>query len=197
MNKIIPLLSVFCLLYSCTGSDKSYILSITEQHKQYAASFTDTTQSPLDSAEQITFKGVSHFMPDKNYKVTAKVLWLPYTGIVELPHSRGDFRPYFQAAQLNFTIYGNDYSLIGYQNEKMRTQRILFVPFADVTNGNETYGGGRYMDISYMPNASETVMDFNLSYYPYCAYSHRYSCPIVPKENSLDIAIRAGERNID
>jgi uncharacterized protein (DUF1684 family) len=53
------------------------------------------------------------------------------------------------------------------------------------------------MDISYMPNASETVMDFNLSYYPYCAYSHRYSCPIVPKENALDIAIRAGERNID
>jgi len=126
MNKIIPLLSVFCLLYSCTGSDKSYILSITEQHKQYAASFTDTTQSPLDSAEQITFKGVAHFIPDKNYKVTAKVLWLPYTGIVELPHSRGDFRPYFQAA-----------------------------------------------------------------------HSHRYSCPIVPKENALDIAIRAGERNID
>lgn len=195
MNKIILALSWLPVLIGCNKTDKAYIQSVTKQHKQYAATFSDSTQTPLDAAERLSFNGIFHFAPDEHFKVKAKVLWLPNTGAIELPHSRGDFRPYFQAAQLNFTLYGIAYSLIGYQNEKMRTQRILFVPFADATNGKETYEGGRYLDISYSPNASETEVDFNLSYYPYCAHSHRYSCPKVPVENNLSIAITAGERN--
>jgi hypothetical protein len=36
------------------------------------------------------------------------------------------------------------------------------------------------------------TIDFNKAYNPYCAYNHNYSCPIVPLENDLEIAINAG-----
>ena len=72
----------------------------------------------------------------------------------------------------------------GYENS-------LFVPFTDLTNGKETYGGGRYMDVE-IPEGDSIVLDFNKAYNPYCAYSTNYSCPIPPKENDLPISINAG-----
>ncbi len=70
----------------------------------------------------------------------------------------------------------------------------VFVPFKDATNGAETYGAGRYLDI---PAADDGTydLDFNLSYAPFCAYSPSYSCPLPPRENWLTVRIEAGERN--
>ena len=70
----------------------------------------------------------------------------------------------------------------------------LFLPFLDATNGIETYGGGRYLDVYIFENQTNIKIDFNLSYNPYCAYSHRYSCPIPPHENTLTVEINAGEK---
>jgi hypothetical protein len=56
-----------------------------------------------------------------------------------------------------------------------------------------TYGGGRYVDTS-IPKGSQIILDFNLAYNPYCAYSYRYSCPIPPEENTLSFPITAGEK---
>ena len=80
------------------------------------------------------------------------------------------------------------------QDEKYRD--YLFIPFTDLTSGNESYAGGRYFDFKssdILDNKFE--LDFNKAYNPYCAYiSNRYSCPIPPKENNLSVAIRAGEK---
>jgi len=67
----------------------------------------------------------------------------------------------------------------------------LFLPFSDTTNGNETYIGGRYIDCRIQKDLEWTI-DFNKAYNPYCAYNYKYSCPIVPMENDLPIAIIAG-----
>jgi len=67
----------------------------------------------------------------------------------------------------------------------------LFLPFLDDTNGNTTYGGGRYVDLRIPKNDTITI-DFNTAYSPYCAYNENYSCPIVPRENYLDIKVKAG-----
>ena len=61
----------------------------------------------------------------------------------------------------------------------------------DKTNGKESYGGGRYLDLE-IPEDKIIILDFNKAYNPYCAYSDRYSCPIPPIENHLDVAINAG-----
>ncbi|HPQ21882.1 MAG TPA: DUF1684 domain-containing protein [Saprospiraceae bacterium] len=71
----------------------------------------------------------------------------------------------------------------------------LFLPYKDETNGEETYGGGRYIDINKSDiSDNQIIIDFNKSYNPYCAYTDGYNCPIPPRENSLSTKIEAGEK---
>jgi hypothetical protein len=71
----------------------------------------------------------------------------------------------------------------------------LFLPFKDATSGQETYGGGRYLDLRTGDIQNGQVMlDFNRSYNPYCAFKEGYPCPIPPKNNVLSVSIEAGEK---
>jgi uncharacterized protein (DUF1684 family) len=75
-----------------------------------------------------------------------------------------------------------------------------FLPFADATSGRETYGAGRYLldtikgaDLGHQRD--RVILDFNFAYFPSCAYSPRYICPLAPAGNRLPQPIRAGERH--
>lgn len=75
----------------------------------------------------------------------------------------------------------------------------VFVPFADGSNGHTTYGGGRYLvdtvkgaDLG--GSADTLTLDFNYAYHPSCFYSARWSCPLAPDGNRLDVPIAAGEQ---
>jgi uncharacterized protein (DUF1684 family) len=97
-------------------------------------------------------------------------------------------------------IDGDTLQLTIYQNIDLMNQQgyedYLFIPFNDLTNGMETYGGGRYLDVQ-QGEGDTLTLDFNKAYNPYCAYNPKYSCPIPPDENKLDVEIRAGEKNFD
>ena len=69
----------------------------------------------------------------------------------------------------------------------------LFLPYTDLTSGDGSYGGGKYLDLK-TPEGNTIIIDFNKAYNPYCAYSHRYSCPVPPEENDLLVRIEAGVR---
>ncbi len=69
-----------------------------------------------------------------------------------------------------------------------------FLPFADSTSGEETYGAGRYLEIETLPDGTSLV-DFNYAYNPYCAYNEKWSCPLTPSENRLKVPIESGEKN--
>jgi uncharacterized protein (DUF1684 family) len=72
----------------------------------------------------------------------------------------------------------------------------LFLPFKDETNGFETYGGGRYMDVRISTlKDGKIILNFNKAYNPYCAYGDGFNCPIPPLENHLNFSIKAGERD--
>ncbi|GEM_PF-4840264 len=98
---------------------------------------------------------------------------LPLWGELWLPHGKDTFR-----LLLFLIIQQNDSS--------------LFLPFYDRTNGTETYGGGRYLELPYAEGP--ITVDFNYATHPYCAYSDRYSCMLPPSENQIPVAVRAGER---
>jgi uncharacterized protein (DUF1684 family) len=70
---------------------------------------------------------------------------------------------------------------------------LFFIPFQDETNGKETYGGGRYLDLVIKPGRP-VYLDFNLAYNPYCAYKEAFVCAKVPSMNRLSRAIAAGEK---
>ena len=70
----------------------------------------------------------------------------------------------------------------------------LFIPFKDKTNGKETYDGGRYIDAEILPGY-KMGLDFNMAYHPSCAYNEKFICVLPPRENTLEIEIKAGEKN--
>jgi uncharacterized protein (DUF1684 family) len=90
---------------------------------------------------------------------------------------------------------GKEYQLEVYQNKELMLQEehkdYLFLPFTDKTNGEETYSGGRYIDLA-IPEGDSITIDFNKAYNPYCAYNKKYSCPIVPNVNAMDTKVLAG-----
>jgi uncharacterized protein (DUF1684 family) len=76
----------------------------------------------------------------------------------------------------------------------------IFIPFRDATSGSASYGGGRYLwdsakgaDLG-STDDGELVLDFNYAYHPSCVFDPRWSCPLAPRENWLEVAIEGGER---
>ena len=107
-------------------------------------------------------------------------------------------REYIRWGEFRFEIDGKKCKLQAYKDSPDDTR--LFVPFRDRTNGEETYGAGRYIDLH--EEADKTpdgkwILDFNKAYNPWCAYNSNYACPFVPPENWLDIPIYAGEKKFD
>jgi uncharacterized protein (DUF1684 family) len=115
---------------------------------------------------------------------------------VVMATSDGRERPFERFALLHFTIEGQPVQLTGYRAAG-DDDDALFIPFRDTLAGKESYGAGRYLDVEpphHHGGEEHIVLDFNLAYNPYCAYNESYSCPIPPRENTLPVAIRAGER---
>jgi uncharacterized protein (DUF1684 family) len=181
------------LLIACT-TKSSYTNQVEIEQKRRQAVFIDPEQSPLDTAEIRLFNGLKFFAPDEAFKVNATITWLPQIVYLKMPQTSGASEDYMQTAVLDFTLNDQAFQLPVYQNEEMKRNRTLFVPFSDKTNGKETYNGGRYIDLPYNDHRNDVVLDFNYAYIPYCAHTPRYACPVVPKENNIDIAITVGER---
>lgn len=104
---------------------------------------------------------------------------------------------YRKVGYLSFKVNDTLCKLTVYQNLDLAGQKeyknYYFVPFKDATTGISTYGAGKYLDCYFSKKAKKVKLDFNTSYHPYCAYSDRYSCPIVPAENRIPVSIPAGE----
>jgi hypothetical protein len=98
---------------------------------------------------------------------------------------------------LTFKLFDSTIRLQVYQNveliKKPGFEDYLFVPFTDNTSADESYGGGRYLDLR-VPLSKSIEVDFNRAYNPYCAYNHKYSCPIPPAENHIPLKMKAGEK---
>ncbi len=108
----------------------------------------------------------------------------------------GERKPlYCKVGDLSFNVDEVEVKLPVYQNIELSKgaeyENYLFLPFTDLTNGEETYGGGRYLDLE-GPLEGIVELDFNMAYNPYCAYNDRYSCPIPPKENHINVRVEAG-----
>lgn len=189
------LLLVFLIGFPILTSAQSYKKSIREFQEDLNKSFTDPEKSPLSKEKMEEFKGLPFFPIDEKYSVTAKLERLPPSNPLRMRTSDDRLRAYDRFAKATFILEGKEYTLILYQNtiakKKEEYQNDLFLPFTDETNGNESYGGGRYISLK-IPEGDTIIIDFNKAYNPSCAYSDGYSCPIPPKENDLPVAILAG-----
>ncbi len=188
------LILVLITFLSCNKTQLKNPNSIEQSRAKKVAELVDPTKSPLNAEELKTFKGISFFDFDEKYKVKARLTKMPDMPVFDMPHSLNRTYKYQKFGEVTFTLSDKKFTLPVYTNENLKKDSLLFFSFTDLTNGKQTYGGGKYIDMHYDGSSNEIELDFNESYFPYCAYSHRYSCPIVPKENHIDQEVKAGEK---
>lgn len=158
-------------------------------------SFRSTRETPLTAKDFANFDGLKYFDASEKYVVKARLEKTTEERIFMMPASIGAPVKYLKYGVLTFEIDGKSLSLIAFRSEtSAKKNGSIFVPFRDLTNGKETYGAGRYLEIK-APPGDEAILDFNFAYNPICAYGNdKYSCPLPPRENFLQAEIRAGEK---
>jgi uncharacterized protein len=159
--------------------------------------FARSPHSPIPHEQRESgFSGLHYFAPDEAYRVVAVVEPIEPPDLVQLATSTGEPRAMARFALLRFHLAGSEQTLTGFAQPYDSLPDELFIPFQDATSGHETYGAGRYLDVAIERNGdvATALLDFNLAYHPYCAYSPYYSCPVPPRENRLTVRVAAGER---
>lgn len=194
--KALPILTlVFLGLFQSLFAQEDYRTTIEDFQHKLNEEYKNPAESPLSAMEQKSFGGHHYFPIDEKYHVIAKFEKLPTASLFQMKTTANSIKDYDVYGIATFTLDGKEYQLSIYQSHQLRTQEkyldYLFLPFTDQTNGTETYGGGRYMDLK-IPTGDTIELDFNKAYNPFCAYATGYACPIPPKENDLFLAIKAG-----
>ncbi len=156
--------------------------------------FRDPYLSPLTEPDRMNFARLSYFEIGAEYSLPARFVAETDDSVFAMPT--------FNNKTLNFTHYGT--LTFDHAGSEVRLKvfrrllgehlsRTVLIPFRDATNGDETYAGGRYIEMD-LPLQEPLHLDFNRAMNPWCAYNPNYACPIPPPENYLSFPIRAGEK---
>ena len=194
MQQFFKFLFIACFLVSC-GQEKTPVSGETEWQKEMNASFKDASKSPLKEKDLKMFKALEFFPYDSAYIVEATLKRTPDEKPFKMKTTTDRLPVYIKYGEVTFQLKGGTYQLNIYQNLDLMDEGgyedYLFLPFLDDTNGEESYGGGRYVE-GRIPDGDILEIDFNKAYNPYCAYNEKYSCPIVPRENYIPEKVEAG-----
>ena len=194
MNRICILLFSLFLLLNCDNR-KRFNTDLTPFQREINDFFKDASVSPLKKRDLKNFRGLDFFTYDSTYLVTAKLTKTPKEKPFMMLTTTDMMVEYIKYGTISFELLSNQYSLYIYKNLEDPNERDnLFLPFLDDTNGNESYGGGRYINLD-IAQVDNLIIDFNSAFNPYCVYDEKYSCPIVPRENYLPLEIKAGVKN--
>lgn len=197
MRTVTSVIIFWIISCSFTFAQSEYILSVLKHREEVHTEFSDSLETPLEPGDWSHFSGLSYFDVDSSYKVKVRFSVLKKQKKFLMRTTTDRMPEYKKYGTIQFSLGEKDYTLYVYQNielsKKPGYEDYLFIPFTDLTNGDQTYGGGRYIDFR-MPRKEEVWVDFNLAYNPYCSYNAKYSCPIPPAENFLNTEVKAGEK---
>jgi uncharacterized protein (DUF1684 family) len=179
--------------FACSKPARSYPEQIASWHAEKDQFMRESADSPVPPDRRATFAALPYFPIDASYRVPASLVPAAAAPPVEMPTSTGQRRKMRQVGTLGFTLNGQPLSLGAFVEADEKDMRRLFVPFGDLTNGVETYQGGRYLDLERTATGIYDL-DFNRAYHPFCLFNASYDCPYPPAESRLKVPIRAGER---
>lgn len=190
-NKIVLLFLVIAvvgiLFYSLQGSE-DYIATISEKRNEYAQTLANDKDSPI--ANLPNFTGFKYFEPNVEYRIEAEYKGTSDSGqsmILMTDSTQSEIK---KAGEATFLLGGENYTVSLFDEGD-----IYLLPFRDLTNGKETYGGGRYINIPKDKLVGDKIeIDFNNAHNFYCAYNENFICPVPPKENLIKAEIKVGEK---
>lgn len=198
MKRNIFIVTVLLIMISCNSQDKRPLMGETLYQQELNANYKDATKSPLKKKDLKKFKGLDFFSVDTSFIVEATFTRIENAPTFEMATTTSRKPLYKKYGLLKFTLNKKKCELTIYQSQDdLRDEKYkdyLFLPFTDETSGEESYGGGRYMDVltTDITKNNTVILNFNNTYNPYCAYNDKYSCPLTPRKNHLDVAIKAG-----
>lgn len=196
----ISCLGITAVLLSCAKQNANVLAHRAELEEQRRAKdqhFKHEASSPLPEAAKATFSGLPYFSIDFKYRFEGPIAKYATPETLALATSDGRMKNALRYGSFSFMLEGQHHSLEVYRLLTLPAQyaNYLFIPFTDLTSGEEAYPGGRYLDLVEQQE-NRYVVDFNLAYNPSCAYGRKdFSCPIPPRANALNVRIAAGEKN--
>lgn len=198
--------SILLMLVACTISlSCKSAIKVSQEYKTELETYRHSQLSALTEGDSPVLtaeiaRQLNFYEIDPVYQVTAEILLTQDATPFSISTYSGVKKNYLEYAKAIFEIYNEEASLIIYRDLKMINipgfNQKLFLMFKDLTNGETTYGGGRYLYLDTRDVLDNSIIiDFNKSFNPYCAYADGFNCPIPPPENHLAIKISAGEKN--
>jgi uncharacterized protein (DUF1684 family) len=173
---------------------ESWEIALVEMRIEKNEAFMDSTTSPLPVEDLPGFEGLNYYYPEPGlrYHVPLRAEARPDT--VVMTKRKGDQVRYTHRGTVFFRHEGRTYDLAVYGPADSTGDDFLWLPFYDATNGEETYAGGRYLDLDLQEDGT-VELDFNYAYNPLCDYNpERYNCTLPPARNTLPFPVRAGEK---
>lgn len=171
---------------------------LTEHRQRKDEFLAEHPHSPLPPEERDVFEGLEYFPPNPDLRFELPLDEYEEKDELTIETTTEGERTYLRWGEFTFDVDGEEVTLQAYKANPEEDR--LWVPFRDETSGEETYGAGRYLDLEAehdLTDEGSWILDFNLAYNPFCAYSPAYECPLIPMENWLDAPIRAGEKNYE
>lgn len=135
------------------------------------------------------FDGIDRFPVDPRWRVTARLIPEP-NATIAITNVLGQIETSPCPGALEFELDGQTHRL----RPTVSSDGSLFFVFADETNGQQTYGAGRFLDADPIGDDGLVELDFNKAHNPICSMSAFATCPLPPTGNRLPIAVEAGER---
>jgi uncharacterized protein (DUF1684 family) len=186
-------ITLLTLAAACTVAEVPYEQEIASWRADKDRFMRESSESPIVEADRAIFPPLAYYPINEEYRVPASLTVARADDILEMQTSTGQRRRMQRIGALEFTLKGQPLKLTAFAEANDTDLRRLFVPFHDLTNGSETYPGGRYLDLERTPTGVYDL-DFNRAYHPFCVFNATYDCPVPPRENRLPTPIRAGER---
>ena len=177
----------------CSPPPASYPDEIAAWHADKDRFMRESSDSPVPPDKRATFAPLAYFATDQAYRVPAALQPATSNAAIEMLTSTGQHRQMRRVGTLAFTLQGQALTLGAFVEASEQDLRRLFVPFGDLTNGVETYNGGRYLELDRTATGFYDL-DFNRAFHPFCLYNSGYDCPYPPPESRLKVPIRAGEK---
>jgi hypothetical protein len=186
-----PMLAA-ALVAACSGRELTYDEEIAGWRAEKDR-YMRSQESPVPAERRESFAPLPYFHISPAYRIPAGLEVIKAEEIIEMSLSSGARRRMRRVGVLGFTLQGRQMKLTAFVDATENDMSRLFVPFGDLTNGTETYQGGRYLDLDRTATGIYDL-DFNRAYHPFCVFNPEYECPVPPRENRLQVPVRAGEK---